>query len=148
MRRHSTLNIAQAPAAQRPHLQESVAALNRDGTPHLREGRVSQALEAFGRLTEVLPDSQWAWDRLGMAHAEAGRDRDALESFRKVVGTSLRKGRSAVPHQAVAAHVALGEDAAAARILGSLVPEGEVEPELARLRRELRPDDIDLETET
>lgn len=116
---------------------DRAAALNQDGTWHLREGRHEQALDAFRELVERMPDSQWAWDRLGLAYAEVGDHRSALDCFEKLGGSSLRNDRSIVPYKAAYAYVALGDEAQAAQILRYLVAEGEVEQEVAKMRRQV-----------
>jgi type IV pilus assembly protein PilF len=56
------------------------------GRIQLEEGRVKEALESFGRYTELCDKSADAWFQLGLAQMKAGDPEKAREAFEKCEG--------------------------------------------------------------
>jgi tetratricopeptide (TPR) repeat protein len=86
-----------------PHLEESILGQPDFGYTHQLLGRCfrkagssEQALQAFGRVTELLPQFPWGWLDLGELLLEQGRPAEAVQALLKA-SAAARASAEATP---------------------------------------------------
>jgi predicted Zn-dependent protease len=115
--RSAPVTVLVAPPAT---ARERAAAFRLAGTIALRGNRQAEAVQAFHRARAADPADHLSMIDLGIAHLRVNRHTEAIVEFENALRLMPRRDRSAVPSLLAFAHVALGDESNAARVLREL----------------------------
>jgi tetratricopeptide (TPR) repeat protein len=99
------------------------------GSAYGREGRMDDALAAFGRATAILPEYAAAWYNLGNLHARRGAFDKALPAYEKALTYAPKL--SAARYNMGLALLSLGRSADAAQTLAAAAADSPHDPAIA-----------------